>query len=416
MNIGYACLPFFIPGPGFRSLRKNNVNPDTLREVISHNLNQLDRIIDYNGLRGIHLFRITSDLIPFGSSPLNSLDWGEEFRGEWEGIGQKIREFGIRVSMHPGQYTVLNSPNPKVVENAISDLAYHAKVLDLLGMEPSSKIVLHVGGVYGDRGEALRRFALQFRGLSEDSKRRLILENDDRSFTIGDVLNLAGKIGIPVVYDNLHDEINPTDLSIPSSEWIHRAAQSWKPVDGPQKIHYSQQAANKPRGAHSETIFIDRFLDFISDVGDADVMLEVKDKDRSAIKCSNCLRRDPEIRHLEEEWFRYKFLVLEHDPHVYRDIQALLKDKSGYPALPFYHLIEKALLTSVFPGRAKNALEHMAGFISRKLSEQERELLRKNIQKARNGAISIEKVKMTLSSFSTRFEEESMLFPYYFGN
>ncbi len=415
MNIGYACLTFSVPGTKFRVLRKKDVTEDRLREVIADNLDALERIIDYNGLHGIRLFRITSDLIPFGSSPINSLDWGTTFVDRWKGIGDKIRRLGIRVSMHPGQYTVLNSPDSQIVANAVADLEYHARVLDLLETDPSSKIILHVGGTYGNRKEAIGRFSRRFRELPGSVQRRLIIENDDRSYTIGEVLDLAKELGIPAVYDNLHDEINPTDPSVPPSEWIRRAASTWKPADGRQKIHYSQQAPGKPRGSHSDTILIDSFLDFVGEIADADIMLEVKDKDRSAIKCLNCLRPDREIKHLEGEWARYKYLVLEHDPKTYQDIRILLKDKTLYPVLAFYRAVEKALSAPVLPGHAQNALEHVAGYFSSKLPEKERASLQKSIEKARNGAVSIGSIKKRLLSMAEHFGEKYLLNTYYFG-
>jgi len=415
MNIGYACLTFSVPGTKFRALRKKDITEDRLREVVAENLEVLERIIDYNGSQGIRLFRITSDLIPFGSSPLNDIDWGEGFRESWTRIGGKIRDLGIRVSMHPGQYTVLNSPDPQTVENTVADLVYHARVLDLLGTDTSSKIILHVGGTYGDHREALRRFASRFHELPETVRCRLILENDDRSFTIGEVLELATELGIPAVYDNLHDEINPTDQNVSPAEWIRKAASTWKPTDGRQKIHYSQQAPGKPRGSHSETILMDPFLDFVGEIADADVMLEVKDKDRSAIKCINCLRPDRDIKHLEEEWARYKYLVLEHDPKTYQEIRSLLKDKTQYPVLAFYRAVEKALSLPVLPGHAQNALEHVAGYVSQKLPERERQSLQKSIQKARIGAVSIGSVKRRLMSMAAQFGEKYLLDSYYFG-
>jgi len=98
------------------------------------------------------------------------------------------RNPNIRGSMHPGQYTVLNSPNEEVVEKSIMDLEYHCKFLDSLGVDYSNKIILHVGGVYGDKISAMERFKHNFNRLSNSLKKRLVIENDDKSYTIEDVL------------------------------------------------------------------------------------------------------------------------------------------------------------------------------------------------------------------------------------
>ena len=159
MSIGYACLNIGTPNTNIRSVMQRNATPEKLTEVTAHNLAALEKMIDYNIANDIRLYRISSDLIPFGSSPVNALDWPEIHKEAFERIGAKIRKSGMRVSLHPGQYTVLNSPTEDVVERAIADLIYHDKILTALGTDTTNKIVLHVGGIYGDKEAALDRFA-----------------------------------------------------------------------------------------------------------------------------------------------------------------------------------------------------------------------------------------------------------------
>lgn len=85
----------------------------------------------------------------------------------------------IRVSMHPGQYTVLNSPNDDVVKRAIEDLNYHVKVLDNFGVGENHKIILHIGGVYNDKEQAINRFADNYKRLNDQVRERLVIENDE---------------------------------------------------------------------------------------------------------------------------------------------------------------------------------------------------------------------------------------------
>ena len=124
MSIGYACLNIGTPNTNIRSVMQRNATPEKLTEVTAHNLEALEKMVDYNIANDIRLYRISSDLIPFGSSPVNALDWPEIHKEAFERIGAKIRKSGMRVSLHPGQYTVLNSPTEDVVERAIdrSDL------------------------------------------------------------------------------------------------------------------------------------------------------------------------------------------------------------------------------------------------------------------------------------------------------
>ncbi len=132
MSIGYACIAVAVHGSEMKSCTLKNANEERLLSLIGHNLFALETVIDDNVLNGIKLFRISSDLIPFGSNVAADIPWHERFSGELSSIGQKIIDTGMRVSMHPGQYTVLNSQNNAVVERAIKDLDYHAKLLDAL--------------------------------------------------------------------------------------------------------------------------------------------------------------------------------------------------------------------------------------------------------------------------------------------
>ena len=362
MNIGYACLTVGISGTKQRTCTMKNVSSDVLMGLIQSNLEALEKTLDYNIQNGIKLFRISSDIIPFGSHTVNTVKWWEIFSGKLNQIGRKAITNGIRLSMHPGQYTVLNSPDEAVVERAVEDLRYHARFLDAMGLEKEHKIVLHIGGIYGDKTDALKRFVQRYRFLDENIRQRLVIENDDRQYSISDVLSIGEREGIPVVFDNLHHQVNP-DNTRSGIEWITSCASTWKQSDGPQKIHYSQQNDGKRPGSHSATLDADRFFQFYKQLPtqDIDIMVEVKDKNLSALKCINTIA-SPKIQRLEKEWGRYKYLILEHAPEGYQEIRQLLKDKSRYPVVEFYRIIDKALMTPVKPGNAVNAAQHVWGY------------------------------------------------------
>ncbi|MFU0784579.1 UV DNA damage repair endonuclease UvsE [Clostridium sp.] len=291
MRIGYACLAVGVVHTTMKRCILKNVNEDKLLNLTAYNLNSLENIIDYNIENNIKLFRISSNLIPFGSNSVNSILWWDIFYNDFLKIGEKIKENGIRVSMHPGQYTVLNSPNKDVVHRAIKDLTYHTRVLDTLGMKNDSKIVLHIGGVYNDKVNSIRRFITNYSYLDDSVKKRLVIENDHKLYNIYDVLEIGTKLNIPVIFDNLHNKVNPCYDKGDDFYWISECRRTWKENDGSQKIHYSQQDSSKRQGAHSSTIDIDEFIDFYKKLGrdDIDIMLEVKDKNLSAIKCINAI-------------------------------------------------------------------------------------------------------------------------------
>ena len=416
MSIGYACLNIGTPNTNIRSVMQRNATSEKLTEVTAHNLAALEKMIHYNRKNNIQLFRISSDLIPFGSSPVNALPWWDIHAEAFQHIGAKIRKSGMRVSFHPGQYTVLNSPDEDVVARAILDLAYHAKMLEYLGVDNQHKIVLHVGGIYGDKKEALQRFEQNFRRLPEAVRNRLIIENDDRLYNIEEVLELAHRLQIPAVYDNLHHAINPPPSGGTDPYWIAEVKKTWKAADGKQKIHYSQQAPGKRPGAHTDTIDLETFLTFYEQLEDKqiDIMLEVKDKNLSAIKCQNATTVNKRMVLLEKEWGRYKYAVLERSPVIYQAIRTLLKDKEAYPVQEFYRLIDTAFAEEPHPGYAENAAAHVWGYFKKHATDTERKQYEKNLANYRNNTGTLATLKRQLFKIAEKYEVDYLLQSLYF--
>lgn len=415
MSIGYACIAIAVNGSKMKSCTLKNANEEWLLSLIRHNLYALETVIDYNVLNGIKLFRISSDLIPFGSSVAADIPWHERFSGEFLRIGQKLLKAGMRVSMHPGQYTVLNSIDNAVVERAIKDLDYHAKVLDALGLGAEHKLVLHLGGVYGNKSRAIKRFQAHYMQLEPTVRNRLVLENDNTMFNIYDVLEASSAVDIPVVYDNLHNAANPADHAISDLDWIKLCGATWKRGDGLQKVHYSQQNPTKRTGAHSETIELETFLDFYHRLSgmDIDIMLEVKDKNISALKCINCVSNRG-IGALEREWARYKYNILERSPAVYGRIRTLLTDKNTYPALEMYRLIEEAYHTPTHRGNAVNAVQHVWGYFKNKATKAEKSRFDQLMKKYFSDDASLTSLKNYLHRVARKYNEEYLLNGYYF--
>ena len=416
MSIGYACLNIGTPHTSIRGLMQKNATPEKLKEVTAHNLAALERMIEYNRKNDIRLFRISSDLIPFGSSPVNALAWPEIHVEAFDRIGAKIRKAGIRVSLHPGQYTVLNSPAEDVVARAVEDLIYHDQILTALGTDTTNKIVLHVGGIYGDKAAALDRFAENFQRLPETVQNRLIIENDDRLYNIEDVLDLANRLQIPAVYDNLHHAINPPPSGGTDQFWIAEAKKTWKETDGKQKIHYSQQAAGKRPGAHTDTIDLVTFMRFHNQLDDQtiDIMLEVKYKNLSAIKCQNATTIAPKPTRLEKEWGRYKYAILEKSPAIYQAVRTLLKDKAAYPVEEFYRLIDTAFAEETHPGYAENAAAHVWGYFKKQATDAERRQYEKNLANYRNNTGTLATLKCQLFKLAEKYEKDYLLQSLYF--
>ncbi|MFH1315138.1 MAG: UV DNA damage repair endonuclease UvsE [Candidatus Uhrbacteria bacterium] len=284
MKVGYACINTSLDCSSSRTFRLANFSKERFLDTTTKNLACLQQILEFNRQHQINFFRISSGLVPFASHPVCKVKWQKHFAQEFATLGGFIKKNKMRVSMHPGQYTVINSPRPDVIKNAVRDLVYHTEVLDLMNLSASHKIQIHLGGVYGDQEKSQKRFIQSWQSLPDNVKQRLVLENDERSYRATDCLAVAQQIPIPIVVDVLHHQIKNNQQSIESV--IQKAAKTWKRADGLQIIDYSNQDPDKQVGAHSETIDQKKFKRFLNQLSkvDFDVMFEVKDKEQSVIK------------------------------------------------------------------------------------------------------------------------------------
>ena len=268
-----------------RTCRLKNATPDRLRELTEENLRALRAVLTFLERHRIRLYRISSNVVPFASHPANTTRWWKEYAGRLHALGTRIRTLGIRVSMHPGQYTVLNSPNTAIVQAATAELDYHARLLDALDAPPASKIVLHIGGLYGGTEEAaMERFVAAAERRPTAVLRRLVVENDDRLFDAEEALAVARRLRIPVVFDWLHHQANPCRR--PVDEVLTEIFATWREVDGRPKVHLSTQARGGPPGAHADYVAPDDVRAFLRVAPDRpfDCMLEAKQKDRAVLR------------------------------------------------------------------------------------------------------------------------------------
>lgn len=298
LRLGYASLNTQLPSPA-RTVRLANATPERLRELLAANLDALEAVLRWNAEHDIRVFRLSSNIVPLASHPVNRLRWWGELAGRFAALGRLMREEGMRLSTHPGQYTVLGSPNPAVTSAGIAELDYHGRMLTAFGLDASHKIVIHLGGAYGEPEAALARFASSYARLSAAARERLVLENDER-WPLADVLALAGRLGTPVVFDAFHHALRPSLPGAGRRELVHAAGETWTPRDGRQEVHFSTQAAGRRPGAHSESLDLEAFAAFAAEIGDLplDCILEVKDKERSVLRARAMLRAaaDPGAR------------------------------------------------------------------------------------------------------------------------
>jgi UV DNA damage endonuclease len=295
MRIGYPCINRSIGCTPSRTFRLASYSDERVGKTVKANLDCLMKILSYNAARGILFFRITSDLVPFASHPVCTFPWQKHFEDEFRTIGDFIRYHRLRISMHPDQFVLLNAPDKSVLKRSVDDLEYQARVLDLMGLDDSAKLQIHLGGVYRDKTGSVERFIGNYERLDDAIRRRLVIENDERLYTLSDCLDVNERTGIPVLLDIFHHAINNNgeqtrDLLAPLSD-------TWKRYDGIPMVDYSSQQPGKRAGAHAESIDPNEFRSFLESTVpyDLDIMLEIKNKEKSALAALLLAHDDPRL-------------------------------------------------------------------------------------------------------------------------
>jgi UV DNA damage endonuclease len=295
MRIGYPCINRSIGCTASRTFRLASYTEERMRDTVQENLACLEKILAYNIRHGMLFFRITSDLVPFASHPVCTFPWQDEFAGVFEKTGEYIRQHGFRISLHPDQFVLLNAPDKGVLQRSIADLGYQVQLLDLMGLDRSAKVQVHVGGVYGDKPAAIDRFVKQYDLLDTTIRDRLVIENDERLYTLSDCLAIHERTGIPVIADTFHHSLYNTGEQFTSL--LDPVRKTWKARDGIPMIDYSLQEPGKRVGAHALHIEAEDFRQFLKETmpSDFDIMLEIKDKETSALAALGIARDDPRL-------------------------------------------------------------------------------------------------------------------------
>jgi UV DNA damage endonuclease len=307
MKIGYPCINSSISRNAPSTFKLASYSESKLVKTVKNNLIYLKNLLRYNVKNNLLFFRISSDLVPFASHPVCKFPWYIFFQAELEQIGDYIKKHDIRISMHPDQFVVLNSPNEMIVQNSFNELIYHCKILDTMRLDETAKVQIHVGGVYGNKLEAIGRFIKTYNKslklLEGSIKSRLVIENDDHLYSIKDCLCIHQQTGIPIVFDSFHHECFGDNTEVLIRDPLNMIIFTWKKnKDGLPMVDYSSQdivtTSNNShllfrKGKHTATIDLISFKKFLKQTEglDFDIMLEIKDKEKSALKALDLVRK-----------------------------------------------------------------------------------------------------------------------------
>lgn len=278
-NVGFACVLSDGSLSTNHTMRLAALSPAKVAEVAHQNLYDLERILFLMAQGPLRLFRLGGSMVPFASHEAMDFDWRPLIAGRLQAIGRRYAPLGFRFSSHPGQYTILNSPDPQVVSRALAEIAYSCDLLELMGLNHEHKVVIHGGGIYGDRVASTERLVAELSRLPDEIRKRLILENDERLFNLEQILEVGEAVGLPVCFDLHHHQINPGSANL--HDLLPRVGKTW---DCRPKVHMSSQRPGARIGAHDDLLHevdmatLAEILPF-----EADVMVEAKGKEIAAL-------------------------------------------------------------------------------------------------------------------------------------
>ncbi|KPI39166.1 UV-damage endonuclease [Cyphellophora attinorum] len=256
------------------------------------NARDIAKMLRWNDRYGIKFFRLSSEMFPFASHDIYGYKLAPFASEALAEAGKVAAELGHRLTTHPGQFTQLGSPRKEVITASIRDLEYHCELLDLLKLPPQQDrdavMILHMGGIFGDKAATIERFRENYKLLSDSIKKRLVLENDDVCYTVHDLLPICEELNIPMVLDYHHhnilfdaDKIREGTLDI--MNLYDRIKATWTRKGITQKMHYSEQTppaiTGRQRRKHNP-----RVATLPPCAPDMDLMIEAKDKEQAVFE------------------------------------------------------------------------------------------------------------------------------------
>jgi len=294
LNLGYACINMNLSEKGISTnrgmIKKTFLNKgkDYAADLALKNLEDLKTIIKWNSENGIFIYRMSSCLFPWMSEyDFKDLYNYDAILKSCKEIGKLASDHGQRLSFHPGHFDILATSNPDVLRRTVLDLNQHAQIMDMMELREDgyNTINIHVGGAYGDKASALKRFCENFGLLQLSARKRLTVENDDKAsmYSVNDLYNGVYKeIKIPIIFDFHHHRM--CDGGLTERAALQLAASTWPSGIRPLTHYSSSKKLNEDSSvnhqAHAEYLY-----EQINTYGlDIDIELEAKAKELALVK------------------------------------------------------------------------------------------------------------------------------------
>ncbi|MDF2964350.1 MAG: putative damage endonuclease [Paenibacillus sp.] len=279
-----------------------------LERIAAENIANTLRLLRHNRAHDVHLYRCSSKLIPLlGHEMLKGWNPFPVLEDAFAELGRYALEHHMRLSFHPDHFTVLSTPRDEVLQNSLLDLDRHVTMLEAMGLDESAKCNIHIGGIYGNKKTAEERFIARARNLPDRIRQRLTLENDDKTFTALETLEVCEAVGVPMVLDIHHHHVNHTGEAADAEALWPRILRTWtgqkeqgsdQPL--PPKIHVSSPKNEKDIRSHADFIDVPVLMRFLRSIAPVtpklDIMIEAKKKDEALIKLMQDIRSEAGVK------------------------------------------------------------------------------------------------------------------------
>lgn len=263
-----------------------------VQQLALANVRDMAKLIRWNDRYGIKFLRLSSEAFPFASHAEYGYKLAPFAADALAEVGAVAAQLGHRLTTHPGQFTQLGSPRPEVIKSSIRDLEYHDEMLSLLKLPPQQDrdaiMVLHMGGAFGDKAATLDRFRTNYAALPQGIKDRLVLENDDVSWSVHELLPVCQELNIPFVLDFHHHNIifDATQIregTLDIMDLYPAILETWTRKGKTPKMHYSEPTPAAITG-HQRRKHSPRVATLPPCPDTMDLMIEAKDKEQAVLE------------------------------------------------------------------------------------------------------------------------------------
>lgn len=226
--------------------RDGKYDRNRIIQTYHNNVEEIIKLVPKLVDNNIKVFRLSSGILPLFEFNEELIENDSVLKQKFATLGKLFKENAIRVTCHPGQFTIINSNEDRIIENSIRELRYHAWMFDTMEFEQSPYYAINIHG--GKRGNFSKLVETINNKLPQNVRSRLTLENDERCFSVKQLQEIYNETGVPIVFDSHHFAFN--DDGIDTNDAFNISVQTWNSIKPLQ--HVSNTEPGLEEGSFTE--------------------------------------------------------------------------------------------------------------------------------------------------------------------